>query len=173
VTPHRRARRLDDRTADAILSGRAVDGEDALSGFVAAARASLPATPPAPSDALAAMLEHGTTPAAATAVQPAARPTARRRLQAAVAIGGALGLVVGAGAANALPGPVQNGVSDVVNWVSPLDMPRDDDGSGPTPLPSRSGEPEPGDDSGSSGPEPGDDGGSSSPEPGDDHSSDG
>ena len=175
VIRNRHARRLDDRTVEGLLSGRAIEGEEALSAFVAEARALVPESAPAPNDALAAMLEGGVTPTAAPLAVPV-RPS-RRRLQAAVAVGTALGLVVTAGAANALPGPVQNGVSDVVGWVSPFDVPRadhaDDHGPAPLPSPSRTREPEPGDDRGSSTPEPGDDHGSAGPEPGDDKGSPG
>jgi hypothetical protein len=164
VKSNRRARSLDDRTVDALLSGRAVEGEPELTAFVADVQALRSA--PTPSDALAAMLANGVTPVAGPAVVPARRN--RRPVQVAAVIGAALGLVVSAGAANALPGPVQNGVSDVVGWVTPVDLPRDDHhGRGADDVNDQ------GDDHGT-GVEPGDDkGGDGATEPGDDKGSSG
>jgi hypothetical protein len=167
VKGNRRARSLDDRTVEALLSGRLVEGEPELTAFVADVQALR--TTPVASDALAAMLADGVTPIAGPAVVPARR--SRRPVQVAAAVGAALGLVVSAGAANALPGPVQNGVSDVVGWVTPVDLPRDDHhgrGNGSDDVNDQGG-----DDTGT-GAEPGDDkGGDGTVEPGDDKGSSG
>jgi hypothetical protein len=127
-----RRRRLDDRAAEALLSGRAVDDEAGLSAFVAGAQAMVAATAPAPSPELAHLLEHGV---AAGAVAPAAVLPRRRVSLSAVphgrvglALGSALVVaiagVLGAAAANTLPARAQTAVADVVGWVTPLHLPR-------------------------------------------------
>lgn len=137
-------REFDDRTADALLGGRAVDGEPELTAFVADLNA-LAQVAPTPSPALAAMLEDGFTPAAVPAPAPAVR---RRALVSSSwargALVGALALtgMVSAAAANLLPGPAQNAVSDVVGWVTPVDLPRADEHV-PAPAPSPTSTPTP------------------------------
>jgi hypothetical protein len=125
MTPRRH--RLDDRSADALLSGRAVADEPALTAFVAQVQ-SRAAEAPAPSAELAAMLEHGV-PAEArvTVATPVVAPPARRAVswtRYALVGTAALAGLLGAGAANALPAPAQRAVADVVEWVTPLHLPR-------------------------------------------------
>lgn len=129
VTPRREP--LDDRAADALLSGHSVVGEELLSSFVAQMRALEPTSPPRPSAELAALLEAGVPAAAA----PISRPLAGRRrrtravswgLPLQTALGGLAftGLVLGAASTNSLPSPVQTAVADVVEAVTPLTVPR-------------------------------------------------
>ncbi|MCW2586594.1 MAG: hypothetical protein JWN55_2110, partial [Frankiales bacterium] len=66
------SRDLDDRAADGLLRGRAVPGEPELSAFVDELLALADGPAPAPSAALAAMLEGGL--AADTRVLPVAVP---------------------------------------------------------------------------------------------------
>ena len=134
-------RPFDDRTADALLGGRAVEGEPELSAFVADLTALAEAVP-TPSSALAALLEGGLV---GVAVPAGAAPAVRRRrwatpLWARVVTAGALALagVLSAAAANALPGGAQNAVADVVGWVTPVHLPHADDESAPLPEPSPS-----------------------------------
>ena len=165
VTPRRR---IDDRTADALLSGRAVEGEPELSALVGQLRslADLPA--PAPSAALAAMLENGLDPAsqaldAATPAPPMAYPAAvswrtRTRalpLQLSLAGTAGLALVLGAAAAGALPAPAQTAVADVVEAVTPLHLPRPAAHPAPDVVPTPTGAPEAGNDQGDASPGPG------------------
>lgn len=138
-------RPIDDRTADALLGGRAVEGEPELSAFVADLTA-LAEAAPTPSAALAELLEHGLVGVGAPAT---AAPAVRRRwsatpLWARAVTAGALALagVLSAAAADALPRGAQNAVADVVGWVTPVDLPRADD-NGPVPAPSPSSTPSP------------------------------
>jgi hypothetical protein len=151
MTPRRH--RLDDRSADALLSGRAVAEEPELSAFVAQVQ-SLAADAAAPSAELAAMLEHGV-PAEArvTVATPVVAAPARRAVswtRYALVGTAALAGLLGAGAANALPAPAQRAVADVVGWITPLHLPRPaGDEPAPTvvpsstPTPSRAATPEP------------------------------
>ncbi|MGZ6793879.1 MAG: hypothetical protein ACXVFV_13055, partial [Mycobacteriales bacterium] len=52
---------LDDRSADALLSGRAVEGEQDLSALLGTMSRLADVPAPAPSEALAALLETGLT----------------------------------------------------------------------------------------------------------------
>ena len=126
-------RRLDDRTADAVLSGHAVDTEPELAEFVLALRA-VASTAPAPSAALAALLDAGFVGAAAPV---AARSTtwtravtwARARrlalpLQVGLSAAACAALLLGGAATDSLPDPVQTAVADVVEAVTPLRVPR-------------------------------------------------
>jgi hypothetical protein len=142
VTP----RELDDRAADRLLGGRGVEEEPALTAFIAELAASITAAAPAPSPALAAMLEHGVPVEPVAAVPP--RPRAVSWRYALVSLAAGLATVVGAGAANALPAPAQRAVADVVGWLTPLDLPQpgaDQDQPAVTPTstpsPARSAEP--------------------------------
>jgi hypothetical protein len=122
VTPRRT---LDDRTADALLSGREVDGEVALTGLITEMRA-LPAAP-VPNAALSAMLENGFTPDVLPPPAWRARRTPRTwalPLQVALGSSACLALVLGAAAAGELPDPAQSAVADVVEAVTPLHVPR-------------------------------------------------
>ncbi len=131
-------REFDDRTAEALLAGRPVADEPALSALVAQMRSLTPAEAPGPSAALAELLAHGLPAAQVGAV--AARTGPRRRavswvvarravswsrpLQ--VGLGAAVVTVALAGgaAANSLPPVVQTAVADVVEAVTPLTVPR-------------------------------------------------
>lgn len=132
VTPRRR---LSDRTADRLVRGFAVPEEPALTELVTAMSALVPEEPPAPSPRLAALLEQGP-PATTVGLVPqyarAPRPglLLRRLTLAATA---ALGLVLAAASTNALPDPAQEVVSDVVGFVTPLDLPKP---RAPRPAPS-------------------------------------
>jgi hypothetical protein len=129
-------RDLDDRTADALLAGRDVDGEAELSVFVADVRASVQVGGVAPTVALMAMLDGGI-PAAdhvvETPVPQAVSWDSRRRgrlvpgrhaLQLGLAVAACLALVLGGAVTNSLPAPAQELVADVVEAVTPLDVPR-------------------------------------------------
>jgi len=118
-------RKLDDRSADALLSGRAVAGEPELSAFVAQVQA-LQAATPTPSPELAAMLEHGIAPEVLDRTPVLLPAPARRAVSwryALVSLAAVLTGVLGAGAANALPAPAQRAVADVVGWITPLHLP--------------------------------------------------
>lgn len=126
-------RDLDDRTADALLSGHAVAGEPALNEILSQMRSLADVPAPAPSSALAAMLESGVTPASLPAPAKAARPArpavgavswGRRAWAVPLGAAGFLSLLVGAAAANALPDGAQTAVADVVEAITPLHVPR-------------------------------------------------
>lgn len=138
--------RLDDRSIDALLSGRAVSGEPDLAAFVARVRA-LPPESPLPSGELAAMLEHGVPPEVldrSPVLLPAPAHRAVSWRYALVSLAAGVTAVVGAGAANALPAPAQRAVADVVNWVTPLELPKPDaDEDSPAVAPTRTPSPEP------------------------------
>ncbi len=135
----RRRRSLDDRSADALLSGRAVDGEPVLTAFVADLTAQAVAAPP--SAALAALLADGFVPDPTTviALSPVPR-TGVRRWALQVSLGAAACVAVSVGAAaNGLPAPLQTTVANVVEALTPLTVPRpaDDDSPAITPTPDR------------------------------------
>ncbi len=135
-------RRLDERSADALLSGRGGDRDPLLAAFVADLTAQREATVPDPNAALAALLAGGLDLTAAVTPPALPQSTAWTRLRQAVSwrqagrpswalplqlgLGGAacLSLILGAAAANELPAPVQTAVADVVEAVTPLDVPR-------------------------------------------------
>lgn len=127
-------RKLEDRTAEALLAGRPVADEPALSALITQMRALTPAQAPAPSAALADLLTHGFEPQVSAI---AARP--RRAVSWAFprrAVSWSLPLQLGLGAAviavalaggaasNSLPPIVQTAVADVVEAVTPLTVPR-------------------------------------------------
>jgi hypothetical protein len=127
VTP---LRDLDDRTVELLLSGRDVDGESELVGLIAQMHSLADVPAPIPSSALAAMLEDGL---GATTILPVGTAPAavswRRRLwalplQLSLAVAACLALIVGAAAANELPGPAQTAVANAVEAVTPLHVPR-------------------------------------------------
>lgn len=121
----RRRRFLDDRSAQALLSGRAVDSEPDLTAFVAALRAEAGAAEP--SAALAELLANGFVPdtTAAPIVLPPRPSTGVRRWALQVSLGAAACVAVSLGAAaNDLPAPVQTTVADVVEALTPLNVPR-------------------------------------------------
>lgn len=122
VTPRRR---LDARTADALLAGRVVAGEEALTGLIAELRV-LPEAP-VPNAALSAMLESGLTPAVVPLPErnaPRVRRTWALPLQIALGTSACVALVLGAAATGELPDPAQTAVADVVEAVTPLHVPR-------------------------------------------------
>ena len=134
----KRRRTLDDRSAQALLAGRPVAQEPALSAFVNDLIAQ--AVPVEPNAALAAMLETGFPVTGSPTVTFPARPS---RLRGAVSWRGALPLQLSlAGAAclaftitaasNHLPAPVQSTVADVVEALTPLTVPRP---AAPAPAP--------------------------------------
>lgn len=123
VTPRRR---LSDRTADRLVRGFPVPEERELTELVTALTALVPEEPPAPSQRLAALLEQGP-PASTVGVVPNYAPARRRGLllrRLTLAATAALGLVLAAASTNALPDPAQEVVSDVVGFVTPLDLPK-------------------------------------------------
>lgn len=117
---------LDERATDALLAGRSVPGESALSALVADVLALLDAPAPVPSAALAELLVDGLVPD--TALLPTLPRQARRpRLLPIPLAAGALavaGGLFGAATANALPPPAQRIVSDTVGTLTPLHLPR-------------------------------------------------
>lgn len=120
---------LDDRTVEALLSGREVDHEPLLSAFARQLLLSRDVEVVVPSAALAAILLDGL-PAAQLHPAPAAPAggTLRRRFRPAVALpallSGAAAVVLLAASQNALPAPAQTAVADVVEAVTPLHVPR-------------------------------------------------
>lgn len=131
---------LDDRTTDRLLSGRPVEDEPGLTAFVQQLQAFTPSAAPAPSAALEELLAGGLP---VVPVAPAAPPR-RARLGTAwtrLGVAGAsfAAVLLGAGAANALPARAQDLVADVVGFVSPFELPRPDEGTAeenPAPVPS-------------------------------------
>jgi hypothetical protein len=122
VTPRRR---LDARTADALLAGRVVDGEAALTGLIAELRV-LPDAP-VPNAALSAMLASGLIPDVVPLPErraPRVRSTWALPLQIALGTSACVALVLGAAATGELPDPAQTAVADVVEAVTPLHLPR-------------------------------------------------
>lgn len=125
---------LDDRAADRLLSGRPVEDEPGLTAFVQQLQAFTPSAAPAPSAELAELLAGGF-PVVPTA--PAAPPrrgwfgTAWTRLGVAGASFAAV--LLGAGAANALPASAQDVLADVVGFVTPFELPRPADDPDPDP----------------------------------------
>jgi hypothetical protein len=137
---------FDERATDALLAGRNVPGEEALSAFVAEMLAVANGAAPTPSVALADLLEHGLVPD--TAQLPTLLTPARRRWLlpiplAAAALAAAAG-VFGAATANALPAPAQRIVSDTVDTLTPLHLPKP--ASKPKPAVSPTPESEPSED---------------------------
>jgi hypothetical protein len=116
--------RLVDRDADALLRGLAVTGEDGLTAFVSELQSLADQPAPAPSRALAAMLEDGLVPD--TTLPPVVFPVRRKRRWlvsiplAFVVVGG----TVGAASANALPDQAQRLVSDTVSSITPIHLPK-------------------------------------------------
>ena len=126
---------LDDATAEALLRGEPADGEPelvAVAAFVRDMRATTTLPAPAPSPARAAVLRDGLDGAGPwTGPAPAShgrRPLSlggwRRRLAVAgIGLGVAVTGVVGAGAAGLLPAPVERVIGDVVEALTPLELP--------------------------------------------------
>ena len=146
VTPRRD---LDDRTADALLSGHQVDGEPELSDLLGQLRSLADGPAPLPSTALAALLENGLDAVVVGEGAVPVRPTTswRRRtfafpMQVSLAGAGCLVLLLGAAAANRLPATAQTAVADVVESITPLHVPRPVShpvpAVVPTPTPTRS-----------------------------------
>ena len=117
---------LDDLLADP-------DGDPVLGPFVVGLRRLATDPEPVPSPALAAVLTHG----APAVEQPLDELAARRRsklmapirtvaglslaAKVALGVGVAAAATTGAAAANVLPGPVQDGVAEVVSVASPFE----------------------------------------------------
>jgi uncharacterized membrane protein YgcG len=113
-----------DRDADALLRGLAVTGEEALTAFVSELQSLADQPAPAPSSALAAMLEDGLVPD--TTLPPVVFPVRRKRrwlvsIPLAFAV---VGGTVGAASANALPDQAQRLVSDTVSSIIPVHLPK-------------------------------------------------
>lgn len=139
--------RLDDGAVDVLLSGSVPRGGDDLTdvALFAQALADAAVASPRPSGELAELLVDGLSPAKFDAVASSAKrqPNKRKRtvLETALAKLTSLGLAaktsvagatvlatmtIGAGAAGALPAPVQETAADVVSAVSPFEIPRPD-----------------------------------------------
>ena len=117
-------RPLSDRDADALLRGRAVTGEEGLTGFVSDLQSLTDDGAPAPSAALAAMFDGGLVPD--LTASPSLPPAPRRRwwlvpVPLAVVL---VGATMGAAGANALPGPAQRVVSDTISSITPIHLPK-------------------------------------------------
>lgn len=137
---------LDDRTADRLLRGRAVDGQPELAAFVAGL-SGLTTPLPEPRGDLVALLAHGADAAAAARSEVPAWPPVRRRGwgRPAARVGLSVGakLLLGSGVAVAgvtsaagagmLPGPVQDGVAEVVRTMTPFELPTSQSTQPPTP----------------------------------------
>lgn len=130
-------RKLDDRTAEALLAGRPVADEPALSALMTQMRGLTPAQAPAPNAALADLLSHGFEPQVSAIAARAARPGRavswafpRRAVSWSLPLQLGLGAAViavalaGGAASNSLPPIVQTAVADVVEAVTPLTVPR-------------------------------------------------
>jgi hypothetical protein len=147
VTPRRD---LDDRTVELLLSGREVAGESELGSLIGQVRSLADTPAPAPSSALAAILEDGLDAATLTLpvrTAPSAVSWRRRSwalpLQLSLAATGCLALILGAAAANELPSPAQTAVANAVEAVTPLHVPRPASHPAPAvaPTPTRTAEP--------------------------------
>lgn len=119
---------LSEADAEALLSGRAVAGNDDLREIIGLMIMASAVAAPTPNTALATMLDHGFV---ARPVESASRGSrwGRRGLRASAATTAALSVVLGAATANALPAPVQSAVADVVGAVTPLQLPRPEAGA--------------------------------------------
>lgn len=109
---------------DALLAGRIAPGDEGLAALLTTMRSSIALEVPTPSPALAQMLAEGV-PALSTAPAPSRRGVSWGR-RAAVGAAALLVPLLGAGAANALPAPVQEAVADAVSALSPFELPRPD-----------------------------------------------
>lgn len=118
MTFKRQAPELDERAIEALLTGRSGANEP-LGRFLAALRSTAPTQGPPPRAELAQLLSHGFTPT------PPAAPRRRGRVALGVTalIAGLAGSLTTAAAANALPGPAQRAVVDVVEALTPLRLP--------------------------------------------------
>lgn len=128
---------VDDATAEALLAGRPTEARADLAAvetFIAELRECRRVAVPAPSPPLATLFREGTegeegAEARAPVVAPEGRPRTalsgwRQRLAAAgLGLGAALTGVVGATAADLVPGPVERVVEAAVETLTPLEMP--------------------------------------------------
>lgn len=121
MTTNAPATGFDDGTVEALLAGNRAAGEPQLEAVLAELRRLGAGAAPRPSEALIAAFDHGLTLAPAL---PARR--SRRRVAAGVAAAVTLlfGSIVGAAAANALPGTAQRAVAAVVERLTPIKLPR-------------------------------------------------
>lgn len=114
---------LSEADADALLSGRALAGNEDLHEVVALMRTASTVPAPTPKTTLAAMLENGLAPLPVGSPQSPSR-LASWSVRVAVATAAAMTATFGAATVNALPAPVQNAVADVVGSLTPLQLPR-------------------------------------------------
>lgn len=127
----------DDRTADRLLRGRAVDGHAELAAFVTGL-SELRSDPPEPRGELALLLAHGLDPATTRPVDVPAWPAVPRRswgrpaarvgrlsVAAKVLLGSVVAVagMTSAAGAGMLPAPVQDGVAEVVRTITPFEIP--------------------------------------------------
>lgn len=135
---------LDDRILDALVAGRVVGAEPALSGLVATLRTVADCPAPAPSAALAALFVGGLTPESNVVLRPGGRTRRRAALrprswgfplQLSLTAFTAVTLVLAAAATDTLPDAAQNAVANVVEAVTPLTVPRPDQRGRGTPVP--------------------------------------
>ncbi|HUR15364.1 MAG TPA: hypothetical protein VM097_12850 [Mycobacteriales bacterium] len=138
----KRRRVLSSRTADRLVQGREVPDQPELTQLVAVMSALVPDSAPVPSERLARLLEQGP-PVKPNALVPRIGVTRSSRPLRRLSLAGTAfaGLVLALASTNALPAPAQQVVSDVVEWVSPVEIPDGDDQ--PDPAPTRTREPAP------------------------------
>jgi hypothetical protein len=123
-------RELGDREVEALLAGREVPGEERLTAALGLLRAAGDLPAPPPSAALAVVLRDGLALPGPAALPGRARP-GRRVVGVAATLVAALGITVGAAAADVLPAPVQARVADIVGRLTPLELPRPADRRAP------------------------------------------
>jgi hypothetical protein len=121
---------LGDREVEALLAGREVPGEEPLAAALGLVRSVIDDPAPSPSAALAVVLRDGLA-LPGPAAPPGRARAGTRAAGVAATIVAALGITVGAAAADMLPAPVQVRVADVVGRLTPLELPRPADRSAP------------------------------------------
>lgn len=114
---------LSEADADALLSGRPVAEHGDLREIIGLMRAASAVPSPTPTEALAAVLDNGFDPVP-VASAPSASRWGRWTVRLAAATATAMAVTLGAATANALPGPVQTAVANIVGAVTPLQLPR-------------------------------------------------
>ena len=125
-----RAPALSDSDVEALLAGRVVPAHPGLQAVVGVMRTAAGVAAPTPSAALAAVLAGGFDPSPVIPAVLAPAPWRHRAAQVVLAAVAALTATAGAAAANVLPPAVQSTVADVVEAVTPFDVPRPGDTGG-------------------------------------------